>query len=654
MNILEKIEKFILYATVFLTPLIILTLFANPFSPAKLIILSSGVALILLLKIIRVVSERSLVISTGSFDLPVLFLLIAYLVSAILKTPNKMEAFFIPGKATIIVSSALLYFFANNLKEKEKKTLSNIIFLSGVTMAVISLLAFSKAFTFIPQLPPFIQDRFFNPLGGQLPLAMFLATIIPLGIKEVLSQKEIIRKIFSGLAVLILTSSLILTTYNILPSKPAEPRLLDFKTSWSVTIDTLKESPIWGSGPANFLTAFNRFRPLSYNQTDNWAVRFSSARNFYLTALTEVGLVGAAAIILILSIIFKMLKKQIKEKKFTDKSASLLSLTILSILLVFFTAVSTHIMLFFVLLALVSKSRTITLNFSTQLTEKSNNPLASRLPSFLVVLPVIVALIILAIFSSRALIAEAKYREAIDALIINDGLTTYETLRETININPYVDRYHATYSQVNLALANSLSLNEDLTDEDKKTVSQLIQQAIEEAKATVSLNITRSENWEVLARTYQSIAPFAEGADQFSIQSFNQAISLDPINPNLRIALGGIYYSLGNYDNAIEIFKLAVLAKNDYANAHYNLAFAYKEKGETEKAIQEMKTVLTLVDPESSDYQLAKAELENLEQRKPSEEVGSENLIPPLSGEETSPEDQIELPEDLAPPTTSK
>ncbi|MEJ2348062.1 MAG: tetratricopeptide repeat protein, partial [Patescibacteria group bacterium] len=511
----------------------------------------------------------------------------------------------------------------------------------------------SKTFSLIPQLPSFVQDRLFNPLGSLLSLAIFLATIIPLGINQLITQKEIVKKAFSILAVLIIISSLALAIYNILPGKPAEPKILDLKTSWSVTIETLKESPLWGIGPANFLTAFNRFRPLSYNLTDNWSFRFSAARDFYLTSLTEVGLVGAAAIILIFSIIFKMVKKQIREKNFINEGIFLISLLVLSTFLAFFPGGTIHIMLFFILLALVSKSRSITFNFSTQLTEKTKNPLVSRLPSFLVVLPVITILAFFVLFSGRALAAEAKYRKALDALVINDGLTTYEMLREAINTNPYVDRYHATYSQVNLALANSLALNEDLNDQDKNTITQLVQQAIEEAKATVSLNVTRSGNWEVLARTYQSITPFAEGADQFSIQSFSQAVSLDPINPNLRIALGGMYYSLGNYDNAIEIFKMAVLAKNDYANAHYNLAFAYKEKGEVEKATQEMETVLSLVNPESSDYELAKTELENLKQRKPSEEVGSENLIPPQTGEEIETGPQIELPEDLAPPKSS-
>ncbi|HEY6001276.1 MAG TPA: translation initiation factor IF-3, partial [Anaeromyxobacter sp.] len=49
-------------------------------------------------------------------------------------------------------------------------------------------------------------------------------------------------------------------------------------------------------------------------------------------------------------------------------------------------------------------------------------------------------------------------------------------------------------------------------------------------------------------------------------------------------------------------FTLAAAAKPDLANAHYNLAVAYRDKKETDKAITEMNTVLTLVQPNSQDY----------------------------------------------------
>ena len=73
--------------------------------------------------------------------------------------------------------------------------------------------------------------------------------------------------------------------------------------------------PILGVGPGNYITAFNRYRPLTYNQGDLWAARFTTASNFYFTALTETGLLGAAGFILLLLAIFRFLRADIKQKR---------------------------------------------------------------------------------------------------------------------------------------------------------------------------------------------------------------------------------------------------------------------------------------------------------------------------------------------------
>jgi tetratricopeptide (TPR) repeat protein len=101
---------------------------------------------------------------------------------------------------------------------------------------------------------------------------------------------------------------------------------------------------------------------------------------------------------------------------------------------------------------------------------------------------------------------------------------------------------------------------------------------------------------------------FSQGADQFAIQALSQATALDPMNPALRLSLGGVYFAIGDYENAIDVFKLAVIAKPDWANSRYNLAVAYREKGETDKAIAEFNNTLSLLEKDSNDWQIVKKE----------------------------------------------
>lgn len=178
-----------------------------------------------------------------------------------------------------------------------------------------------------------------------------------------------------------------------------------------------------------------------------------------------------------------------------------------------------------------------------------------------------------------------------------------------------------------------------ITDEEKGLITNLIQQAISEGKATVSLNPQRADNWELLGNLYKQIMAFAQGSDTFAAQSLSQAVALDPINPITRISLGGVYFAIGDYESAIDVFKLAVAAKPNYANARYNLAVAYREKGDLDKALAEMNNTLSLLEEGSNDRKIVEEEIKNIESKKKEgkTETKTEELTPP-----TKPESALE------------
>src|SRR4030042_1665991 len=574
---LEILEKYIIYLIAFLIPVSFLPIFPNYFTTVKLIILSAGVCLAILIKLTRMIVSGNFDISVTNFDFPVFLLAIAYLASSILRTPNKMEAFFLPGTAAILIFAAIYYFLVNQLKEKDKEYLLLSVFLSGIIVSLFSFFSITGIFSKISVLPVYLKDKLFTTQGGNLPTALFLAVVIPLGISLVIAQKDVVKKAFFAISLGVVTFGLVLNIYNILPGKPTSPMFIDYKTSWS--------------------------------------------------------------------------------------NAKLISLVLLLVIFAFFSATLELIFLMLLLLAVNSKSKRIGLKFgivATNPTESSDfaGQFAPRIPAILATLPILVGIIVLVVIGFRVVSAEYLFNNSINALAANDGTKTYTLMQQAINKNSTVDRYHATMAQVNLALANSIAQKpegQQITEEERTTITQLIQQSINEGKAAVSLNASRSGNWDLLAALYQSIMAFSQGADQFAIQAYSQAVALDPVNPLTRLNLGGVYYSIKDYDSAIDVFKLAVMAKIDYANAHYNLAIAYRENGDIEKAITEMTNVLSLVDRNTPDYDLAKKELDNLEAKKPVvEEVtpGTENLTPPQTNEQVV-QPPIELPEGAAPPSPS-
>lgn len=638
LKILEVIKKYLLYILIVLYPVFVFSFASTTYTLPKSIFLAVATGLTLIVWIVESVVKKELSFKAGKFDLSVLLIAAAYIISAIVVTPNKMEAFFSPGMTTVVAISAVLYFLINQLKEENKEGISFAIILSGVLLSISCLFAQIGVFSKIPQLPAFVKDAAFNPMGGNLPSIMYLVVALVISGTFIYKQKDSIFKLFAGVAAGAVILSLIVLVKNSLPGQSMAPKLPDMNTSWQIGVESLKVSPFWGVGPSNYLTAFNRFRPVSYNSTDLWQVRFTTASNYYLTALAELGFAGVIAFAVLFITVYKVV-----SKKFDVKFLPMLTLLVL---LAAFPVAPALITLLFVLMAIVSESE----NKNTNLLAESS----AKSAVILVCLPIIVGLSFFYFLGFKWVRAEASYTESLNALAANDAKGTYDKMTLAIQQNSQVDRYHASLAQVNMALAQSLAAKKEVTDADKSAITQLVQEAINEGKATVTLNPGRSGNWEVLGQIYRSIMPFATGADQFAVQTYSQAIALDPTNPNLRISLGGVYYALGRYDEAIDAFKLAVLAKSDYANAHYNLSVAYSAKKDYDNAITEMNNVLALVAKDSQDYTLAQNALKDLEKQRPAKTTSEgQDLTAPENSTPSNITPPITLPEDATPPAAT-
>jgi len=654
-NPIALLETHLIAATVFLLPITVLPIFPNVFDTPKIAVTALLLIILMFVKALKIIQRGKIEFTIGSYDLPLILLAVLYIVATFARTPNRMEALFLPGTTTFVISGVLLYFMVNQLSEVQRAIVKKALIASAAVFSFISLIAISGALS-STSLPAAIRQTYFNTLGGPVIGVMFLMATVPFAISAIAKSKLAANKVFSILASILIVFGLIINVINALPGNPGSPRLVDYRTSWSVAVDSFKESPLLGVGPANYLTAFNRFRPATFNTTDMWTLRFSTARSYFLTMFTEGGILVLGALVLItLKLVRDSISyaKSINSDNWMSFNPTLLAVWILAVMMLILPATLPLLVLLFVLLALLSVQQKMSFNLTSQ--SESADSFATRFPAILVSFPIIIGVFIVSFFGIKYLSAENTYYRALVALANNDGAAAYDLLRSAIETSPYVDRYHGTYTQVNLALANAIAGNEDITDEDRQTITQLIQQAIREGKATVTLNPTRAGNWELLASTYRAVIPLAQGADQFAVETYNQAIALDPLNTNYRIALGGILYAAKQYDAAIDIFKLAVLTKPDHANAHYNLAAAYRENGNIELAIQQMSLVLSLLDRGTEDYDLASQQLQELQDKgqNATSEGGDELTEPGSDIDEPALEPQIELPEDAQPPEAS-
>lgn len=639
-KLLKEIEKYLVIIGVLFFAIFILPGFPSPYHVPKEIFALTIISLALICAGVRSILKGEIKYSAGKFDLGVILIMLAYLAGSIIRTPNKMEAFFYPGTTTFVVIAALFYLIINQFPKRSKNIFLSALFGSGILLSVSILFSQLGIFAKVPQLPSFMKDANFNALGGYLQSVVYLLALLPIGIAGIIKEKDAVKKAFFGVASAVLIFGIVIAGVNMLPGKSQSPILPTMQTSWEVLIETIKNTPLFGVGPANYLTAFDLYRPITYNQTALWQVRFSSATNYYFTLMTELGFIGIAALVMFFIELYKKLLADYKNKIWEE-----ISVALLIVALAIIPATPGLLFLLMTLLAIFSGSE-----------EKSTVIATNKVPSIIVVTPVFMAIAALGFFGTKAVLAETYYEKSLKALSINEATNTYNYMIKAETLNPYVDRYHASLAQVEMALASSLANRKDISDADRSTITTLVQQAISEGKATVNLNSTRSNNWEILGQIYRGIMSFAEGSDQFAIQTYNQAIQFDPYNPDLRISLGGVYYALGQFDQAINAFQLAATAKSDYANAYYNLSAAYAANKNYDSAINQMNTVLSLVSKDSDDYKTAQAALEELKKQKPSSAKSTEGqgqLSTPETVQSSNIQPLINLPEEATPPANS-
>jgi tetratricopeptide (TPR) repeat protein len=71
--------------------------------------------------------------------------------------------------------------------------------------------------------------------------------------------------------------------------------------------------------------------------------------------------------------------------------------------------------------------------------------------------------------------------------------------------------------------------------------------------------------------------------------AFEKALALDPQHYRALTNLGNLALESNNVDEAIALYERALKLKEDFANAHHNLAVAYRKKGQVSKSVSELK-----------------------------------------------------------------
>ena len=408
---------------------------------------------------------------------------------------------------------------------------------------------------------------------------------------------------------------------------------LPFSISWKISASAFRDAPLIGTGPSTYLFNFTSYKPLEFNVLNYWNFTFDSAYNEFLQVWGTLGLLGLLSLTIICLVVLNNTRKHVGLSATGDSDAGHLitpalaisALTGILLLAVHATTLVSIVGTVFVFALLMASQKSIrerVMNLSMGLKASTTDDRQFDLLPVIVFVVFLVGAAPVLYGTYNTVMADYYHRQAL--LQANkSGNATYTNLQKAESLNPYIDLYRIDMAQTNFALANAIATQKGpteanpqgtLTDQDRRTIQTLLSQAINEGRVAVALSPLSARNWEVLASIYRNITGVAQNALTFSLDAYGRAIQRDPLNPALRISVGGIYYQAKNYDLAIRFFTDAANLKPDNANAYFNLAIALRDKGDltNAKLVADQAVNLLSKNRESQDFKIATALVKEL------------------------------------------
>ena len=593
--------------TIFLTPLIFWTITPNFFATPKQLFIIIIVFILLIGYGITIIKQKTLVFPRSILVLPLLGMILAIILNLIFVSEGRGEA--LAGKGTLLIILPLISLAILTITPRFNvaKTITTAIIGSGTLLAIATLLQLTYLHT-ASFLPAYMQTREFTPTGSLL-TTLILILISGLTTISTLKNSSIrLRPLYLVITVLTTITSVAIISL-MLPGSPLTLNFIPYRESWSITLDAIKSarSLLVGVGLSNYSVLFTAVKPLSLNLGPLWNSLPQTGTSELLTILATTGVTGFLAL---LSLIFGGLKL---AKRQNNPLTPAFIFIVLALILTP-SAIPLYL-LFFTILPLLDDDKDLTLHLS---------PSASLTVGILI----LGTTIALATYAIRPYVGDYYFQKAQLALVEKNGKVAYDAHRDAIKWYPNSTLYHLSFAQTNLNLAIALSQKNDLTEEDRSTISTLIQQAISEGKYAIQLHPNSSLAWSTLAKIYRNVINVAKGSDKFAVDYYARSIALDPGNPILRVEYGGLFYQLGQsaeketdktayFNRAGQEFQTAIQLRPTYANAYYNLSKLLETVKDYPNSYLAMQKVIANLDSSGSEYASSLSELEALKAKLP-------------------------------------
>lgn len=404
-------------------------------------------------------------------------------------------------------------------------------------------------------------------------------------------------------------------------------------TSFQIALDSVKGSRapfswFFGSGPGTFVYDYSSYKPLEINQTQFWNTRFGSASSEFVDRLATTGVFGFLAFLALIAVagflgLKAIISREAKRENFAWVMLTGIFASFVGSVLGFFlypANLSSSFLFWLILAAILGLVGGKTRSFDLQPAQpveavpgkkpKASTPWATVGVSFAFIVVLIASMGIFFVQGQRYF-AEVNYVQALTSAGQNKNDPAINSLGKAIQLTgSSQDNYWRDLSQVYLFRINEELQKNDLTkDQMSQNVSNLISALVASAKASSDASPKNVANWSIRGYVYTNILGLIQGADEWAIKAYEEAIKLEPNNPFTYTALGQIYAARAddlaqNKDKvkerqdalniAREKFQKAQDLKTDYAPARFQLAMIDIREEKIKDAITKLEETKTI------------------------------------------------------------
>jgi len=395
--------------------------------------------------------------------------------------------------------------------------------------------------------------------------------------------------------------TLALNTWAMLPNNVSGIILPKWSVSWSLVLDTLRtpKTALIGFGTESYATTLTRLKPAWVNGTQNWQFNFGTASNWPFTLLVTQGVLGFLAWAWLVAVGHKVSQ---------EASPQLLPLVgILGLSLLFQLVLPLQSVIFLVQVLVLASLVSSSPNMAQVILIRPKHWWPVLLGWLLVV-----GVGAVGWYYAKPVSAYSHLFSADKAAFKNEPVKLYDEQRLAVIASPYIDLIRRQYAMTNLQLALAMSSNKDLTEADRTQITQLVSQAIREAKAATAIDPANVQNWVALAEIYRNLGTATKDANQWTISALVSAIGTDPTNPNLRLDLGQVLFDQNLLADASQTFNQAIELKPDLPGGYFQLGRVFRANNQLDQAQTLWKKTLSLLPANSEEYRAVETSLKEI------------------------------------------